>query len=228
MRVFHGSDVRIEKIDLTKGGEFKDFGRGFYVTNIRKHAHQRAIDIAALHGTKPVVTEFEFMEAYPVTMRMAMKSFDTVSEEWVQFVILNRNRTVNHPAHAYQIVEGPIANDWVTTQIDRYRKGKITLTELVDRLQYREPTHQICFCTVESLMALELVEDTALFDIEDISNKIIESLISEYEIKESEALHYLYNSNIYTELTNPDTGIYTHSWEDIYHLLLEEIKDKFK
>ena len=44
MKVYHGSDVRIEKIDLTKSGDFKDFGRGFYVTGIRKHAHQRAID----------------------------------------------------------------------------------------------------------------------------------------------------------------------------------------
>ncbi|MCL2072327.1 MAG: DUF3990 domain-containing protein [Marinilabiliaceae bacterium] len=35
MRVFHGSDTRIEKIDLTKGKEHPDFGRGFYVTNVR-------------------------------------------------------------------------------------------------------------------------------------------------------------------------------------------------
>lgn len=228
MRVFHGSDVRIEKIDLTKGGEFKDFGRGFYVTNIRKHAHQRAIDIAAEHGTKPVVTEFEFIEAYPATMRMATKHFDTVSEEWVRFVMMNRDRTISHPAHACQIVEGPIANDWVTTQIDRYRKSKITLQELIGRLQYREPTHQICFCTVEALMALEWVEDIALFDIEDISNNIIEALALEYGTEEPEALRYLYNSDIYAKLINPDTGIYTRPWKNIYHLLLEEIKDKIR
>jgi hypothetical protein len=50
MRVFHGSDVRIEKIDLSKGGELKDFGRGFYVTNVRKHAYRRSMDIADQHN----------------------------------------------------------------------------------------------------------------------------------------------------------------------------------
>ena len=53
---------------------------------------------------------------------MATKRFDSVSEEWVKFIMMNRDRTIIHPAHAYQIVEGPIANDWIATQIDRYRK----------------------------------------------------------------------------------------------------------
>jgi len=35
MLVFHGSDIRIDKIDLAKSEFYKDFGRGFYVTNIR-------------------------------------------------------------------------------------------------------------------------------------------------------------------------------------------------
>ncbi|MDR0564347.1 MAG: DUF3990 domain-containing protein [Azoarcus sp.] len=48
MRVYHGSDILIEEIDLTKSGNFKDFGRGFYVTNIRKHAHSRALDIVMM------------------------------------------------------------------------------------------------------------------------------------------------------------------------------------
>jgi len=38
MQVFHGSNIRIEKIDLARSEYFKDFGRGFYVTGIRKHA----------------------------------------------------------------------------------------------------------------------------------------------------------------------------------------------
>jgi len=46
MKVYHGSDIRIEKIDLQKSRDFLDFGKGFYVTLIRKHAHQRALNIA--------------------------------------------------------------------------------------------------------------------------------------------------------------------------------------
>jgi hypothetical protein len=43
MRVFHGSDTFIERIDLAKGAEYLDFGQGFYVTAIRKHAHKRLL-----------------------------------------------------------------------------------------------------------------------------------------------------------------------------------------
>ncbi|MDR3286161.1 MAG: DUF3990 domain-containing protein [Prevotellaceae bacterium] len=225
MKVYHGSDVRIVSIDLAKSGNFKDFGRGFYVTNIRKHAHQRAIDIATEHGTTPVVTEFEYFEAYPQTTGMATKRFDAVSEEWVEFIIMNRNRAINHPAHAYEIVEGPIADDWVTTQIDRYKKSKISLKELIEKLQYRENTHQICFCTVESLLAIELVEDDKLFDIEDISNAIIEALMLDYDMEEYEALRLLYNSTVYSELTNSE-GKLNVSQTEVYSLLLKEIKEK--
>ena len=33
MKVYHGSDIRIDTIDLSKSKPSKDFGRGFYVTN---------------------------------------------------------------------------------------------------------------------------------------------------------------------------------------------------
>ena len=38
MRVFHGSYAAVDEIDLTKGRSNLDFGRGFYVTNIRSQA----------------------------------------------------------------------------------------------------------------------------------------------------------------------------------------------
>jgi hypothetical protein len=225
MKVFHGSDIRIEKVDLSQSGDFKDFGRGFYVTDIRKHAHRRAIDIAAEHGTRPVVTEFEYLEAYPETMNMAVKRFDNVSEEWVQFVIMNRDRSIIHPAHAYDIVEGPVANDWITSRIKRYQKSKITIEQLIANLTYREPTHQICFCTHNSLWALELVEDDSRFDVEDISNAIIEAITVESKMEPLVAVRRLYNSATYAQLSNPDTGLYSRTWEDVYALFKQEMEN---
>lgn len=90
MKVYHGGDARIEKIDLTKGREFLDFGRGFYVTGICKHAHRRAIKTALKSGGTPVVTEFEYFENYPGNVEMPVKRFYEVSQEWVEFVIMNR------------------------------------------------------------------------------------------------------------------------------------------
>jgi hypothetical protein len=225
MKVFHGSDIRIEKIELDKGGDFRDFGRGFYVTNIRKHAHQRAIDIAAEHGTRPVVTAFDYLEAYPVTTKMAMKHFENVSEEWVRFVIMNRDKSNSHPAHAYDIVEGPIANDWITSQIKNYQKGKITIEELIENLTYREHTHQICFCTHRSLWALELVDDDTYFEVEDISRAIIEALTLEGKMETLVAMRSFYASATYAQLSNPDTGLYARPWEEVYSLFKQELEN---
>lgn len=38
MKVFHGSYVEIDEIDLSKSKPFKDFGRAFYVTQLREQA----------------------------------------------------------------------------------------------------------------------------------------------------------------------------------------------
>ena len=36
--VYHGSNVKIDKIDLNKSHKYKDFGKGFYVTAIKEQA----------------------------------------------------------------------------------------------------------------------------------------------------------------------------------------------
>ena len=38
MKVYHGSYTKIDEIDLTKCELNRDFGRGFYVTNIHEQA----------------------------------------------------------------------------------------------------------------------------------------------------------------------------------------------
>ena len=38
MIIYHGSNMKIEKIDLKKCKPFKDFGKGFYCTALREQA----------------------------------------------------------------------------------------------------------------------------------------------------------------------------------------------
>lgn len=38
----HGSNVAIDAIDLSKGMKDKDFGKGFYLTDIRSQAKEMA------------------------------------------------------------------------------------------------------------------------------------------------------------------------------------------
>jgi len=228
MRVFHGSDVRIENIDLSKSEYFKDFGRGFYVTNIREQAYLRALDVAKRHNSdKPVITEYIYLEAYPVTVGMKLKKFEDVSREWVEFIILNRNRQISHPAHTFDIVEGPIANDKMVIQIRLYEQGKISIDKLIEKLTYRDPTHQICFCTLASLYALELVEDKDfLFTIDEITNNILERMVIDFSLLESVALKTLYSSKFYEELINSDSLLWKNTSEENYEMLRKELNQK--
>ena len=43
MTLYHGSNVNIDKIDLNRCHPDKDFGRGFYLTDIREQAEQMAL-----------------------------------------------------------------------------------------------------------------------------------------------------------------------------------------
>jgi len=224
MQVFHGSDVRIEKIDLAKSEFFKDFGRGFYVTNIRQHAYLRAVDVSKRHNSgKPIVTEFKYVEEYPVTVGMNIKKFENVSKEWVEFIMLNRNRHISHPAHTFDIVEGPIANDRMVAQIRMYEQGRISIEKLIEKLTYREPTHQICFCTLASLYALELVDENDFRSaVDNITEVILEAIVVDFKMTVSAAIKIFYSSKPYEILSDANTLLWKKPWQEIYNMLKED------
>jgi DNA-directed RNA polymerase subunit K/omega len=227
MQVFHGSDVRIEKIDLAKSEFFKDFGRGFYVTTIREHAYLRAIDVCKRHNaSKPIVTEFKYIETYPDTVGMNIKKFKSVCKEWVEFIMLNRNRQISHPAHTFDIVEGPIADDKMVIQIRLYEQGKISIEKLVEKLTYKEQTHQICFCTIAALYALELVDENKFNSaIDDITKGILETMVVDFKMAESVAIKTFYSSELYEKLSNSSNMLWQKPWLDVYNMLKEELSD---
>jgi len=227
MQVFHGSNVRVDTIDLAKSGDFKDFGKGFYVTKIRKHAHQRAIQIAKENGGKAVITEFKYYELYPERAGLSVKRFN-ISKEWVEFVMMNRDRGIAQPTHNFDIIEGPIANDKITRQIQKYIQGKFSIDTLIKKLTYGEPTHQICFCTIDSLYALEIVENKDfLFAVEDITDSIINFFIENNEIPESVAIKTFFSTNLYEQLATENTLLWQKPWQEIYEMVKEEFLVSF-
>lgn len=50
MKLYHGSNVVIEKIDLSKCRPYKDFGQGFYLTEIRGQAEKMAQRTSVIYG----------------------------------------------------------------------------------------------------------------------------------------------------------------------------------
>ena len=92
MILYHGSNLFIEQVDLQKCRPFKDFGRGFYCTEIKEQAEQMAKRVAYIYGGSPCVTICELNEEAFVSPEMNIKTFRKYSHEWAMFVLNNRNR----------------------------------------------------------------------------------------------------------------------------------------
>lgn len=159
MRLYHGSNVMIDKPDLSRSKPFKDFGRGFYLSHDENQALERARQVVdLLKAGYPSVTVFDWDCAASVAAGLRIKHFDDYCEDWAEFVLMNRDRNHIQPAHDYDIVTGPIADDGVTFQLRRYTDGIITMGQLVEELKYAKGlTMQYFFGTDRALSYLKIL-----------------------------------------------------------------------
>jgi len=159
MRLYHGSTILVREPDLTKGKPFKDFGRGFYLSETFQQARERAEQMASLAlGDTAVVSTFEFDESAMSDGSLNVKRFDSYSEEWADFVLRNRDRKQPQPIHNFDIVYGPIANDNVVRQMRRFELGDISMAELMHELQYSKGiTFQYFFGSDRALKKLTFI-----------------------------------------------------------------------
>jgi hypothetical protein len=154
MKLYHGTNVDFDVIDLTKSNKYKDFGQGFYLTDIRSQAEELAAKKSRLFGGYPVIQEYEFDETLLNGAELKVLKFDKPSTEWAEFIFKNRNRD-NNFTHDYDIVIGPIANDGVAYLLGRYEEGTLTIEELSDKLDYKKLNSQYFFGTDKSLKYLK-------------------------------------------------------------------------
>jgi len=226
MKVYHGSYIKVDKVDLSKSKPNKDFGRGFYVTKLRNHAKEWAKIIGEKYGTDGFVSEFEFFENDFTKSICKIKHFDAYDEEWLDFVVENRDKNSKIPAHDYDIVIGPVANDKVQNTLRLYLKGKISKEKFLKMLTHHEETHQICFCTLNSLQTIDRIDDTPTYDIVIISEPIIEKLIIDFNFDEEKATNLFFYSDTYDKLSDAETKLYKKDWTETYKMLLNELKLK--
>ena len=226
MIVYHGSYTVITKIDLSKCEPRKDFGKGFYVTNILKQAEVWAERIGKKHNQKGVITEFVFYENAFIDGVHKVLRFDGYDEQWLDFVTLNRRLDSPIPAHNYDIVEGPVADDRISREIDNYIAGKISREKFLNMLRREEHTHQISFCTADSLLMLELKDKTAeiSYEIAEIGEQLLKKLVLEQRIDEEKAADLFYSSDTFGKLADASTEHYKKSWQEIYELLNMELQ----
>jgi hypothetical protein len=222
MKVYHGSSIEIINIDLSKCGLYRDFGKGFYVTNILEQAAYWAERKGGDNNTEGYVTEFEFTETAFEHWKFRVLRFDDYTEEWLDFVVMNRNPGSPIPAHDYDIVEGPVADDKVTLRLNIYLKGNLSKEAFLEELKYFKRTHQICFCTLRSLQALERIHKKKFTG--HIDYLITQSLVLDYNLSERQAIDAYFESQTYEMLISESTELFQKPWTEIYQLLLNELK----
>ena len=156
MILYHGSNVAIEEIDPSYSKPYKDFGKGFYLTDIESQADEMASRRVRLSGYgNPIVTRYEFDETLLNDPVMKILIFPKVSVEWAQFVLDNRDLNHKGFSHNYDIVAGPVADDTVAFQLRRYLLGGISLEKLVTELEYRGLNNQYFFGTELAISKLK-------------------------------------------------------------------------
>ena len=156
MILYHGSNTKIEKIDLSKCRPYKDFGKGFYLTEIREQAEKMASRTAHIYEGEPIVTEFEFDES--ALSKLSVKQFDRPDEEWTLFVLANRSKEHEQPTHSYDIVIGPVADDDIAQLFRNFNDGYINLAMLVEGLKYKKMSSQYFFHTEAAIKYLKVYE----------------------------------------------------------------------
>jgi len=163
MRLFHGSNLLIDQIDLDKSKSHKDFGNGFYLTQDYSRAVRMANRTVAIQGIgSPEITPFIF-NLQKARNSLSVKIFKERTAEWALFVMNNRDRNISF-SHRYDIVIGPVADSRVDPIINDYKEmfgddydKPENLKKLAKLLKYPGPEYiQYCFCTENSIKQLIL------------------------------------------------------------------------
>ena len=154
MKLYHGTNIDFDVIDLTKSNMYKDFGQGFYLTDIRSQAEVLAVKKSRLFGGYPVIQEYAFDESMLDSNELKVLKFNSPTTEWAEFIFKNRNRDANFK-HDYDIVMGPIADDGVAYLLGRYEEGTLSIEELSKKLNYKKLNSQYFFGTEQSLKYLK-------------------------------------------------------------------------
>lgn len=94
MRLYHGSNIAIDSINLAMCRPYKDFGKGFYLTDIKEQAEKMAVRVSKIYGGSPIVTTYEIQDDFRKIESITIKDFGLeTTEEWAKFVMNNRSRT---------------------------------------------------------------------------------------------------------------------------------------
>ena len=152
MKVYHGGYCSIENPKIIKRKFPKDFGTGFYCTEME----EQAIRWARRYDTS-VVSVFEYLPDESLNILR----FEEMTEKWLDCIVNCRSGK----PHKFDIVIGAMANDQIYNYISDFMNGVINREQFWVLAKFKFPTHQICFCTKKALNCLKFVYSKIITEI---------------------------------------------------------------
>ena len=140
--IYHGSRQIVRTPEIRIGHYTKDFGPGFYCTDLKAQAKRWA----ARFNTPGFISIFRHDE----TQRLKKKLFPKMTNAWLDFIVACR---LGIP-HSYDLVEGPMADDSIFNFVQEFADGNISRQAFWALAKFRYPTHQISFHTSAALGTL--------------------------------------------------------------------------
>lgn len=141
MEIYHGSYTSVQTPEIIKCKFTKDFGEGFYCTELKRQAEKWA-----KRYDTPIVSIYE----YNPLEELNILCFDDMTDEWLDFIVACRSGK----PHDYDIVIGAMANDQIYNYVADFMNGILTREQFWVMAKFKYPTHQINFCTPKALQCI--------------------------------------------------------------------------
>ena len=141
-KVYHGAAQEIVAPLVHVGRENLDFGKGFYVTDIKAQAKTWA-SIKARYKMDGQVYINEYLFDFDNAVRkFRYKKFYLYDSEWLHFIVDSRDGL--KVWKDYDIIEGGVANDRVIDTVEAFKAGQISEEMALRELSKHQPNNQIC------------------------------------------------------------------------------------
>ncbi|MDR2883474.1 MAG: DUF3990 domain-containing protein [Deferribacteraceae bacterium] len=145
MKIYHGSYATIKNPEIRASANNKDFGQGFYCTELQLQAERWSMRFQT-----PIVSIFDCI----LQSDLNILSFDTMTDKWLDFIADCR---AGKP-HQYDIVIGAMADDQIWNYLADFISGILTREQFWILAKFKHPTHQISFCSTKALKCLQFLE----------------------------------------------------------------------
>jgi hypothetical protein len=155
MILYHGGTDIIEKPEIRPPFLGRDFGKGFYCTDIFGQAEKWAKRQAFIRRKEGILNIYEFdLEISQSTLNV--KLFEDYSKEWLELIL--KCRKDPQYIHGFDIVFGKIANDDVGETVQAVLNGLMPLDFALQKLSFMQSNNQYSFCTEKALANIRFME----------------------------------------------------------------------